>query len=416
VVRALLPLITRFGARPRRSSDGAPKVTILLYNAYGMGGTVRTAFNLAAYLARRFDVEIVTVHRRRRHALMPFPAGVKMTALNDTVGHQGRRLRLGRAILGRQPSHLVNVEDRRYPDFSLWSDLLIMRHLRRVTGVLITTRPGFNILAARHAPRGVRTIGQEHMNLASHRPLLRADIERFYPRLDALAVLTDHDRRDYAALLGPESPPVLLMPNAVPQIDGGLSDNSSKVVIAAGRLTRQKGLDRLVPAWAPIARAHPDWSLEIYGEGIERPRLEGLVGEHGLEGVVKLMGRTNEIGRAYEQASIFVLSSRREGLPMVILEAMSKGLPVVSFDCPTGPAEVIANGHNGILVPDGDVEALTGALLDVIEDDELRVRLGKGALETAKEYDIEAVGLKWAELVDQLLTRNQSGQSTSVGK
>ena len=404
VVRPLLPHVPRIPRlRPAGGGEsGRTRVTILLLNSYGMGGTIRTAFNLAAYLSQRYDVEVVSVKRRKRRALIPFPEGVRMTALDDTIRRRRNRSRFARRLLAAHPSHLVNIEDWRHREFSLWSDLLIMNHLRGLTGVLISTRPGLNLIAARHAPPGVRTIGQEHMHLHSHRALLREDIKRLYPRLDALAVLTESDLRDYAELFEPGRPPVLRMPNAVPAMDGGLADPASKVVIAAGRLTSQKGFDRLIPAWAPVARAHPEWRLEIYGEGPERAKIEGLVAKHGVGDSVAMPGRTDRLGEAFARSSVFVLSSRREGLPMVILEAMSKGLPVVSFDCPTGPAEIITD-QNGILVPNADVPALTQALLEVIEDDELRSRLGKGAMETAARYDIEVIGQEWADLIESLL-------------
>jgi glycosyltransferase involved in cell wall biosynthesis len=197
---------------------------------------------------------------------------------------------------------------------------------------------------------------------------------------------------------------VVRRPNAVPTIDGRRSDPAAKVVVAVGRLTPQKGFDLLLRAWVPIARSHPGWTLRIYGAGPEKARLEAQVDELGLGGKVALMGRTSRIGEAYAEGSVFVLSSRREGLPMVILEAMSKGLPVVSFDCPTGPAETVATGENGVLLPDGDVPALSAALAEVIEDGELRIRLGRGALATAARYDQEVIGKQWVELIDDLLT------------
>ena len=410
VVRPLLPRIARLPGRRHKGSR--TRVTILIFNAYGMGGTIRTAFNLAHYLSEQYDVEVVTVKRRKREPFFPFPPGVKVTALDDTV-NRGLVKGLARLLLGPFPSSLVNVEDWRYPDFSVWTDLMIMNRMRGLTGVLITTRPGLNIIAARHAPPGVRTIGQEHMNLPSHRPQLRAGIQEAYPHLDVLAVLTASDQRDYAELFPAGLPPVVRMPNAVPAVLGGQADLSAKTVVAAGRLARQKGFDRLISAWEPVAQAHPDWTLEIYGDGKEGERLAQQIEDLELAKSVRLMGRSDRLGHAFAQSSIFALSSRREGLPMVILEAMSKGLPVVSFDCPTGPAEIVVNEHNGVLVPDGDIPGLSKALLDVIEDDAHRARLGQGALETAARYDIEVIGRDWAELVEGLLNRPSTAQSDS---
>jgi len=369
-----------------------------------MGGITRTVINLADYLSKHYEVELVALTRRSGDAFFPLPAEVKVISLNDRHAKFGLRWRLVRGLLGRCPSLLVHEYDSRYTDFSLWTDLLVLNYLKAATGVLITTRPSLNVLAARHAPFGVRTIGQEHTNLGTKGAALRTDIKRYYPRLDALAVLTETDRRDYAELFNLGAPPVVLLPNAVPAIDGGRADPTHKTVVAAGRLTRAKGFDRLIPAWSQVARTHPDWRLEIYGSGPESGALQQLIDEHGQSRTVRLMGRTKELGHALANSSIFVLSSRREGLPMVILEAMSKGLPVVSFDCPTGPADIVVDDQNGVLVPNGHIPALAEVLRELIEDDEKRARLGNGALATATRYDIEAIGQQWTELIDGLLS------------
>ena len=417
VTRPLLSRVAQnFLTLPPPRLGREPRVTILLLGAYGMGGTIRTVFNLAGYLSHRYDVEVVSIGRRRRRPMLPFPPGVTMTTLDDSFAERATAGGALRAVLGRCPSALVHVQDRRYGAFSLWTDLLLLSFLRDLRGVVITTRPGLNLVAARHAPLATRTIGQEHMNLRSHRAVLRADILKHYPRLDALAVLTESDLHDYSALFESGAPPIVRMPNAVTAIDGPRSDLTARVVVAAGRLTPQKGFDLLLPAWVPVAAAHPDWRLQIYGAGPERARLEALINESGLADTVRLMGRTNRLGHAFSQSSVFVLSSRREGLPMVILEAMSKGLPVVSFDCPTGPAEIVVTDQNGMLVPDGDVEGLSQALLRVIEDDEMRVRLGTGALQTAAGYDIERIGQRWSELIDELAAQPSRNVQSGLGR
>ncbi len=374
----------------------------------GMGGTTRTVLNLAGYLSKHYDVELVAINRRRRESFFPIPDGVRLTALDDRYGRLGPRWRLVRALLRPCPSLLITERERRFEWFSLWTDLLMLNHFKDMTGVLITSRLGLNLAAARYAPLEVRTIAQEHMNMATKGPLTRAEIQLYYPRLDALAVLTERDLGDYSGLFPSGRPRVVQLPNAVPKLDGGRADTTAKKVIAAGRLTRQKGFDRLIPAWSPVARAHPDWCLEIYGSGRQRDALQDLIAQHGLTDSVRLMGSTNRLGHAFAESSVFVLSSRREGLPMVILEAMSKGLPVVSFDCPTGPAEIVVTDWNGVLVPNADVEALSQALLRVIEDDELRSRLAAGALETAARYDMEVIGRKWRDLIDGLLAQPPS--------
>jgi glycosyltransferase involved in cell wall biosynthesis len=114
---------------------------------------------------------------------------------------------------------------------------------------------------------------------------------------------------------------------------------------------------------------------------------------------VQLPGPVKNLDEQLLEASMFVLSSRFEGLPMVLLEAMSRGVPVVSFDCPTGPGEIVEDDRNGLLVPAGDIEALAAAMLALIRDEPRRLRCGAGALETASEYALDSIGPRWTELL-----------------
>jgi glycosyltransferase involved in cell wall biosynthesis len=239
------------------------------------------------------------------------------------------------------------------------------------------------------------------MNLAAHPPRLRRAIVERYGRLDALVVLTDADLAAYGDLFG-DRMRVQRIPNAVPAAAGDPAPLAAPTVLAAGRLRRQKGFDRLIRAFARVAGQHPEWRLRICGRGRERQALERLVEEHGLSGVVELTGPVRDLAREMESASLFVLSSRFEGFPMVLLEAMSHGLPVVSFDCPTGPREVVESGVNGLLVPDGDERALGDAIVRMIGDAELRQRCGHGSLATSASYTPDQIGPRWAALVAEL--------------
>lgn len=386
----LVPLLRR-----RRPVEAEPRVRVLLLHAYGMGGTIRTTLNLAEGLALHHHVELVSLVR---HRPQPFFALPERVAVRDLVDARPEERRGARShLLARLPSLLVHPDDTAYPRCSLQTDLALVRALRGWQGTLVTTRPAFNLLAARLAGPGLRVVAQEHMNSRAHHPRLMRDCRRHYPRLAALTVLTEDDRADYDGLV----PLVERIPNATTPARGTASLDT-KVVMAAGRLTVQKGFDRLIPAFAFVAREHPDWQLRILGSGPERPALEKLIAEHGLHDQVFLMGRARDIGKHLMGASVFALPSRYEGFGIVLIEAMSHGIPVVSYDCPRGPSEIVTPGVDGFLVPEGDVPALGRALLTLVEDDELRRSFGAAALASSGRYGLDAFAERWEGLLGRL--------------
>jgi glycosyltransferase involved in cell wall biosynthesis len=383
--------------RARPADDGPPeKVIILLVSAWGMGGTIRAGVNLAEYLAPHREVEIISTYRRRTEPYFPFPDGVTVTALDDERP-EGTPLRLRwlRRALRSVPSVLYHPTDIRRHNHTLWTDIQLVRRLRGERGFVLGTRPGLVMLIADLAVPGLVTVGVEQMNLPSHsKPLRRAMLHR-YPRLDALTVLTSQDARNYERALDGSAPPMWLIPNTVQQIEPPHADLSARRILAAGRYTYQKGYDLLIPAFAPVAAKHPDWQLKICGRGRDEAKLRRLVERHGLEDQVDLAGPTDDVPGEMAQASIYALSSRFEGFPLVLIEAMSKGMAVVAFDCPTGPADIIEDHRSGLLVPPKDVEGFSAALMEMIEDEELRYRCGPAAVERARDYTLASIGPKW---------------------
>lgn len=179
-------------------------------------------------------------------------------------------------------------------------------------------------------------------------------------------------------------------------------EEKEKRIVAVGRLSWEKGFDRLLDCFALTREKHPDWSLHIVGDGPEQEKLEHKIAELGLEGAAVLTGRLSPAGVEEEmkRASLYAMTSLSEGFPFVLLEALSCGLPCVAYDVRVGPAAVIRPGLDGILVPDGDREAYAARLMELMEDDARRLEMAREAQLHAREYSREKVAGIWETVLE----------------
>jgi glycosyltransferase involved in cell wall biosynthesis len=385
------------------------KITFLLHDAYTDGDTVRATTPLAAALAARHEVELVSSYRTADRMPLGEPDGVRTRALVD-LRPAARRTAVEEADL-RSPG-IVCPHD---PVHAGWTppsrlgETRLSAYLRSTDAdVVIATRPYLVCFLAEHGRTDYLRVGQEHAGRNAHGTTLLRDLDAAVSRLDAHVSLTDADERAHRAALTGARTRTTSIPVCCPAPATELSTGESRVVLAAGRLTPMKRHDRLVGAFAKVAAVHPDWSLRIYGRGRERTRLRRRIEELGLHNNVLLMGARTPMAPEWAKGALAVASSSLEPSGMSVVEAMSCGLPVVGADCDHAPREIITHGEDGLLVPDqGPFEdALADALCRLIENGDERGRMAGAALRNSERFRPEHIAAQYEAFFAALRPRH----------
>lgn len=362
---------------------------LIFTNSLAGGGTERVAATLANFWVRQhWEVTIVTLDSESDDFYVLNPA-VNRIALNlagdsgnvlDALRQNGRRvLALRRAIMQVRPQVALSM----------------------------MSTPNVLLAFASRGMPGLCTVGSEHC-YPPHAPLGRiwgSLCSRMYGKLSAVVALT----RECADWIETHSSAarVSVIPNAAtwplpdsaPKIvPHSLCSPERKILLAVGRLNVVKNYKVLLHAFSQLADQYRDWDLVILGEGPERASLESIIRDRALGGRAFIPGIAGNVGEWYARADLYVMTSLSEGFPMALAEALAHGLPAVSFDCDTGPRDIIRHGIDGLLVPANDTGALTEALDVVLGDATLRKQFASRAREARERFSIEKIAGMWEEL------------------
>lgn len=373
------------------------KIVYLIHSTYNPGGMERVLLNKVRYFVEEkgWEVTVVTTDQHDRPSFYPFPEGVKMIDLG------------------------VNYSDDNGKPFHKKLFGFIKRrrlHEKRFKALLEQIKPEvvdcFYPGECSFVPGlkdGSKKVMELHQSKLFHHQYNRSGLmgladkvrarmdEKLVRRFDRFVVLTQEDREMWG-----EMPGIRVIPNAANFIAEKYSDCSAKRVIAVGRLDYQKGFDRLILVWEKVHQQMPDWRLDIFGQGEWREMLQSMIDERGLQDVVRLNNPTKNIGDEYVDSSIIVMTSNYEGFGMVLVEAMSCGVPAVSFDCKCGPEEIISQHDGGLVVKNGDIEGLAEAIVKLMKDEELRKRMGENAKRVVETYSEERVMGLWVNLFEEI--------------
>ena len=388
------------------------KIVYCLFGVYSTGGIERVTTVKANWLAEHgYEVYLVTTGHAGRSSYYPLHPSIKHIDLGLCYDEAGELSRF-------------TVYRRNYPKYR--------RHREELEKLFADIRPDIAVAAGWHegsflfqlkdgSKKIIEHHGWRHANVALYPVYLRelgyvTAMTRFkywlrtlwgnlmtykqgrYDRwFDRLVVLTEEDKT-YCS----HCPTTSVIPNPITTPSLEVSPLSDKVILAVGRLDNQKNFPELIDIWALIAKDYPDWKLRIVGEGYTDVRILKKVKEHGLEEQFELCPFTKEIQKHYLSASIYAMTSAFEGLPLVLVEAESMGLPLVSYACPCGPRDIIRDGQDGFLVEPGDKETFAARLRQLIEDEELRRRMGQAAKINSQRFSLENVMKQWVDLFAEL--------------
>lgn len=221
--------------------------------------------------------------------------------------------------------------------------------------------------------------------------------ENAIKQLDALVVLTNHDADSWKTVKD-----AIVIPNPITITIPQISTCENNKIISVGRLSEQKGFDMLINAWKIVSKKYPDWELNIYGEGELKGCLEKQIKDNVLGNSLHLCGPTKNVVEKYAESSIYVMSSRFEGFGLVLVEAMSCGIPCISFDCPYGPSDIIRHNEDGLLVENGNIQKLADAIIYLIKNSFTRKQMGKKSFENSLRYSINNIMQQWTNLFIEL--------------
>lgn len=376
------------------------KIVYCHCSLYNPGGMERVLLNKVQWIKKNTDweVAVVTTDQQGRKPFYEFPKGVRITDLGINYSHDNSLSPLKKisSYLRKRRLHQKRLTD------------LLMQERPDITVSLFPSESGFipdikdgsrKVLEFHYSKNFRLQYARKGVLGAADRWRTRAD-ERLMRKFDRFVVLTHEDAEDWAGFDN-----LSVIPNAAMRLSDRWSDCSAKRVIAVGRLDYQKGFDRLIDAWSLVMRKHPelrDWRLDIFGQGEWREMLERKIADAGLGANAAVNAPTSNIAGEYCGSSLLVMSSNYEGFPMVMIEGMGAGLPVVSFDFKCGPRDIIEDGVNGLLVGNGDVEGLAEAMAKVMADDDMRRRMGLEARKVTERFSEEAVMKMWMDLFEGL--------------
>lgn len=378
------------------------KIIYCTHSTYNPGGMERVLYNKVKFLSEQmqWDVTVVTTDQHNRPPFYPFPESVRMIDLGINYSEDNVKGAFGKiyGYLKKRRKHKKLLEELLKKEKA---DIVVSLYPSESSFIPDIKDGSKKVLEIHYCKFFRLQYGRKGLLGAIDRWRTWQD-ERIVRRFDKFVVLTNEDRGYWGKL-----PNICVIPNAAMFVADRYSDVSNKRVIAVGRLDYQKGFDRLIQAWEIVYKSgkYNDWRLDIFGQGEWEEMLQRMINEKGLNSSAFINKPTKNIGEEYADSAMLVMSSNYEGFPMVMIEAMACGLPVVAFDFKCGPKDIISDGENGLIIQNGDIMALAEGMMKLMGNTQDRKRMSLNARKIVDTYSEKAVMDKWIGLFNNLTAK-----------
>ena len=360
------------------------KIAYIAEGMYNNAGMERVLSIRANALCDKFDITFITFDDGSEEEFFKLDKRIKRIYLNS--GNKGYKQKLKKVLLENKYDITVSTGG---------MEFFCLHDIKDGSKKIFEFHFSYDISKVWIGQRPKGLLGYVLIKLQTWKRIYHA---RKYDQIVVLSKTDSQKWKRYCKNVVHIYNPLTIMPK--------ISDCTSKNVIAVGRLNYQKGFDYLIDTWNIVYKKHPDWTLNIYGDGDKRKELQEQIDRLNLSKVVTLQGKTDHIADKYAESSIFVLSSRDEAFGLVITEAEACGLPIVTFACPSAPAELVDDGMNGYVVNRvGDIETFASRISELIENDDLRKKQGIESVELAKKFNINMICEKWKHLYFSILAK-----------
>ncbi len=374
------------------------KVTILALHL-GVGGTENAIISLSNMLSERYEVEIICNYKLQENTAFKVNPKVKVTYLMTTL--KPNREELKRAIHEFNIFQIIKQCFISLKVLYLRKKLMVQAIKKLDSDVIITTRYFHNAWSGKYAKPGTLKIAQEHNHHNNNKRYINKTL-RCIKNIDYFLPVSQELTDFYSEKLQNSKTKCLYIPHSIDNFPEEVSNLNEKNIISVGRLSKEKGYLDLIDVFKIVHQNNPDWVLNIVGDGIEKDALIDKIVQNGLEKNVVLHGFKDkeELNKLYQNASIYVMTSYTESFGIALVEAESFGLPILAFDSAQGAKEIIKDKENGYLVQHRDITEMANKIDNLINNEELRHKLGAKGRELSHNYKKENVASKWFDLIE----------------